>query len=64
MAATVLAGLKVLSPKALIEHFGAGGEIKASLGNFGQVIYGSSIVNKMIANLISLFVDGKSPLSE
>ena len=53
MAATALAGLKVLSPKSLSEKFFPRGEIKASLGNFGQVIYGSSIVNKDISNFLT-----------
>jgi hypothetical protein len=40
----VAAELKILHPKELKEKIGNNGEIRASLGNFGSVHYGTSIV--------------------
>ena len=47
-ATHVLGSLQVLHPKDLKKELGDSGLVRSSLGNFGHIQYGSSIVSGMI----------------
>lgn len=50
IAATVLADLQVLHPKELKTKLGDDGKIRSSLGNFGHLQYGTSVVSLSFIN--------------
>ena len=52
IALTNQASISVMHPKELKERVGNGGEIRASMGNFGHVLYGTSIVSLLTNDLI------------
>jgi hypothetical protein len=39
-----LASIQVMHPKELSKKIGNDGYVKSSLGNFGHIVYGSSVV--------------------
>jgi hypothetical protein len=47
LLSSVQAGLKILHPRELKNQFGSDGTVKASLGNFGHIQYGTSIVSHL-----------------
>ena len=49
-ASQVLGSLQILHPKDLKKELGESGLVRSSLGNFGHIQYGSSIVSDSIIN--------------
>jgi hypothetical protein len=45
LATYAQAGIKIMHPPELKMRFGKDGLVKSSLGNFGHIVYGTSIVS-------------------